>query len=74
MNQQDAGEEHYRAGHAVNGERCGLSPARHQNVEHVAKRNDGENEKNNAYRSAVGSQHKGQHGQSSCDVPDSFQT
>jgi hypothetical protein len=26
MDQQQAGEEHYRAGHAMNGERCGLPP------------------------------------------------
>jgi hypothetical protein len=43
MDQQKAGEEHHCAGHAMNGERCGLSPARHQNVGHVAKRDDGEN-------------------------------
>ena len=41
--QQKAGEEHHRAGHAMNGERWGLSPARDQNVEHVAQRDDGEN-------------------------------
>jgi hypothetical protein len=29
MDKPKAGEEHHRAGHAVNGERCGLSAASH---------------------------------------------
>jgi hypothetical protein len=43
MDQQDASEEHHRAGHAVDGERCDFSPAGQQNVAHVAKRDEGEN-------------------------------
>jgi len=72
MDQQEASEEHHRAGHAMNGKRCGLSSARHQNVGHVAKRDDGENQKNYAYRPDVRSQHQCQNGRSRCDVPDSF--
>ena len=73
MDQQEPSEEHHRAGYAMNGERCGLSPTRHQDVGHVAKRDDGENQNKYAYRPPVRSQHQGQHGQSCCDVPNSFE-
>jgi len=72
MYQQETGEEHHRAGQAMHGERGDPSPARRQNIGHVSKRDDGENQKNYAHRPAVGCQHQGQHGQSRCDVADSF--
>ena len=61
MDQQKAGEEHHRAGYAMNGERCGLPAARHKNVGHVSKRDDGENQENYAYCPAAGREHQGQH-------------
>ena len=41
MDQQETDDKHYRAGYAMNEERCRLPPARPQNDGHVAKGDDG---------------------------------
>jgi hypothetical protein len=43
MDQQEADDKHHRADDAMNRERYRLPAARHENVGHVAKRDDGEN-------------------------------
>lgn len=44
MDQEKAGNKHYHAGKAMNGERLGLRPTRTQNGGHVAQRNNGQHE------------------------------
>ncbi len=59
MDQQEADDEHDRAACTMNGESLQFRPARTQNIGHIAKRDDGEDEQNYACRPAVRGQHHG---------------
>ena len=57
--QHEAGEQHDRAGHAMNRDRCNFSAARQNDVGHVAERDDGENKDSYAYGPAIRGEHQG---------------